>query len=84
MKSLLAVAKTLRSRARLIRITQDALAKSAGFSRRTMGHVLRGERDFKVSTLMSVADALFLDREGHHPRRTVTRQAAPDGIDAQV
>jgi len=61
MKNLLVVAKTLRSRAKLMRITQDVLGQSAGVSRRTMGHVLCGERDFKVSTLMSVADALGLE-----------------------
>jgi transcriptional regulator with XRE-family HTH domain len=55
------VAKTLRSRAKLLCITQDTIGQSAGVSRRTMGHVFRGDRDFKVSTLMSVADALGLE-----------------------
>jgi len=61
MKILLVLAKILRSRAKLIGITQAPLGQSAGVSRRTMGHVFRGERDFKVSTLMSVADALSFE-----------------------
>jgi transcriptional regulator with XRE-family HTH domain len=58
MKSLLEIAEILRSRAKKIRVTQHALGQSAGVSRRTLGHVFSGEHDFKVTTLMAVADRL--------------------------
>ena len=61
MKSLVEIAQTLRSRTKNIRVTQAELAPAAGVSRRTLGHVLDGEHDFKVSTLLSVADRLGLE-----------------------
>jgi transcriptional regulator with XRE-family HTH domain len=40
--------------------TQQALRESAGLSRQTMVNVLRGSEDFRLSTLLSVADRLGL------------------------
>lgn len=37
------------------------LAADAGVTYRTLSHVLGGERDFKVSTLLAVADRLGLE-----------------------
>jgi len=41
--------------------TQASLRVAAGVSQRTLTHVLGGEQDYKVSTLLAVADRLGLD-----------------------
>ncbi len=43
-----------------IGITQEQLAASAGVSRHTVGHALRGA-DIRLSTLLALADQLSLD-----------------------
>ena len=40
--------------------TQKSLRESAGLSRQTMVNVMRGNEDFRLSTLLSVADRLGL------------------------
>ncbi|GAB3629902.1 hypothetical protein PTE30175_05181 [Pandoraea terrae] len=61
MKSVAEIALALRARAKNLEVTQEALGQSAGVSRRTLTHVLGGENDFKLSTLMAVADRLGLE-----------------------
>ncbi len=55
------LAKVLRERAKEHRLTQEALRKSAGISRQTLTNIFSGNADFKVSTLIAVADRLGLD-----------------------
>lgn len=40
--------------------TQQALRESAGLSRQTMVNVMRGSEDYRLSTLLAVADRLGL------------------------
>ncbi|WP_423600446.1 helix-turn-helix domain-containing protein [Roseateles sp. MS654] len=54
------IAETLRSAARRNGMTQARLAESAGVSPRTLTHVLSGQEDFRVTTLMALADQLGL------------------------
>jgi transcriptional regulator with XRE-family HTH domain len=42
-------------------LTQEALREAAGVSRQTLTNVLKGTEDFKVSTLLAVADRLGLE-----------------------
>jgi transcriptional regulator with XRE-family HTH domain len=51
----------LRDATRAAGITQQALREAAGVSRQTLTNVLKGTEDFKVSTLLAVADRLGLE-----------------------
>ena len=51
----------LRDTARRNGLTQARLADSSGISARTLTHVLSGQEDFRVSTLMAVAHQLGLE-----------------------
>jgi len=44
-----------------LKITQAALGHDAGISRRTLTNVLSGTSDYKVTTLLAVADRLGLE-----------------------
>lgn len=61
MKSLGEVSKVLAERASKRKYGKLQLAADAGVTYRTLSHVLSGEQDFKVSTLMAVADRLGLE-----------------------
>lgn len=61
MKSLGEVSKVLAERANKRKYGKLQLAADAGVTYRTLSHVLSGEQDFKVSTLMAVADRLGLE-----------------------
>lgn len=61
MKTLGEVSKVLSERAERRRYGKMQLAADAGVTYRTLSHVLGGEQDFKVSTLMAVADRLGLE-----------------------
>ncbi|ARP95364.1 helix-turn-helix domain-containing protein [Bordetella genomosp. 13] len=41
--------------------TQATLREAAGVSQRTLTNVLSGEQDFKISTLLALADRMGLD-----------------------
>src|SRR3546814_6441711 len=51
----------LRRQLSILNTTQAARRERAGLSRRTITNVFRGASDFKVSTLLAVADELGLD-----------------------
>ncbi|WP_067272422.1 helix-turn-helix domain-containing protein [Mitsuaria sp. 7] len=51
----------LRDTARRNGLTQARLADTSGISARTLTHVLSGQEDFRVSTLMAVAHQLGLE-----------------------
>lgn len=55
------IAETLRDATRRNGLTQARLANAAGVSSRTLTHVLSGEEDFRVTTLMAVASQLGLE-----------------------
>jgi transcriptional regulator with XRE-family HTH domain len=55
------IAGILRDTARRNGLTQARLADTAGISSRTLTHVLSGQEDFRVSTLMAVAHQLDLE-----------------------
>ncbi|MBO9687826.1 helix-turn-helix transcriptional regulator [Roseateles chitosanitabidus] len=55
------IATTLRDASQRNGMTQARLAEAAGISRRTLTHVLSGEEDFRLSTLMALADRLGLE-----------------------
>lgn len=61
MNTLGEVSKVLAERATKRRYGKMQLAADAGVTYRTLNHVLSGEQDFKVSTLMAVADRLGLE-----------------------
>lgn len=61
MQTLPEIADTLRDAARRHGMTQARLADAAGVSPRTLTHVLSGQEDFRVTTLMAVAQRLGLD-----------------------
>lgn len=61
MKSIAEVSEALRARQKALQLTQERLRQAAGVSRQTMTHVLGGQQDFKLSTLLSVADRLGLE-----------------------
>ncbi|MBO9357661.1 helix-turn-helix domain-containing protein [Bordetella petrii] len=61
MKTLPAIATALRARLRQQGLTQAALRDAAGVAQRTLTNVLSGEQDFKVSTLLALADRLGLE-----------------------
>jgi transcriptional regulator with XRE-family HTH domain len=55
------LAGTLRAAAARRSMTQTQLRTQAGVSQRTLTNVLSGEEDFKVSTLLALADRLGLE-----------------------
>ena len=61
MNDLRDIADLLRERLRQQGQTQAQLRQSAGITQRTLTNVLSGEQDFKVSTLLAVADRLGLE-----------------------
>jgi transcriptional regulator with XRE-family HTH domain len=61
MTTLPAIADSLRDAARRNGMTQLRLAETAGISPRTLTHVLSGQEDFRVTTLMALADRLGLE-----------------------
>lgn len=61
MKTLPAIADTLRARLRQQGLTQAGLRDAAGIAQRTLTNVLSGEQDYKVSTLLALADRLGLE-----------------------
>lgn len=61
MKSIYDLSNTLRSSASRRGVTQAELKSEAGISQRTLTNVLSGTEDYKVSTLMAVADRLGLE-----------------------
>jgi transcriptional regulator with XRE-family HTH domain len=61
MKTLLEVSRALRERQKALRVSQETLRANAGLSRQTLTRVLQGDQDFKLSTLLAVADRLGLE-----------------------
>lgn len=61
MKSLSEVSRVLRKRQKSLKLSQESLREAAGLSRQTMTNVLKGDQDFKLSTLLAVADRLDLE-----------------------
>lgn len=55
------IATILRQQTKQQKLTQEELRKNAGISRQTLTNVLSGNSDFKVTTLLAVADRLGLD-----------------------
>lgn len=61
MTTLPEIANILRARLQQQGHTQAQLRESAGISQRTLTNVFSGEQDFKVSTLLALADRLGLE-----------------------
>jgi transcriptional regulator with XRE-family HTH domain len=61
MKSIQEVSGKLRASVSERAVTQAQLKSDAGISQRTLTNVLSGDEDFKVSTLLAVADRLGLE-----------------------
>lgn len=61
MKSITEIATGLRSQLKASGMTQAALRAAAGLSARTLTLLLSGSHDFKLSTLLAVADRLGLE-----------------------
>lgn len=55
------IATILRRQTKRQNLTQEMLRKGAGISRQTLTNVLSGNSDFKVTTLIAIADRLGLD-----------------------
>lgn len=60
MKSILELSNALRKALTQHGMRQSALLAAAGVSQRTLTNVLSGQQDFKVSTLLALADRLGL------------------------
>jgi DNA-binding phage protein len=61
MRNIAEVSSTLLVRLRGVAYPKGKLASDAGITHRTLSHVLSGEQDFKISTLIAVADRLDLE-----------------------
>lgn len=61
MLTLQSIAQTLRQRLQFSGMSQETLRSAAGISRQTLTHVLSGKADYKLTTLMAVADRLGLE-----------------------
>jgi transcriptional regulator with XRE-family HTH domain len=61
MKTLADTSIALREALASSELTQAGLKARAGISQRTLTNVLSGEQDFKLSTLLAVADRLGLE-----------------------
>jgi transcriptional regulator with XRE-family HTH domain len=61
MKTLADTSTALREALTSSELTQAGLKARAGISQRTLTNVLSGEQDFKLSTLLAVADRLGLE-----------------------
>jgi transcriptional regulator with XRE-family HTH domain len=61
MKTHSEIASVLRHRLAAQGITQASLRETAGIAQRTLTNVLSGDHDFKVSTLLALADRLGLE-----------------------
>ena len=61
MKTLAEASTALRQALVSSELTQAGLKERAGISQRTLTNVLSGEQDFKLSTLLAVADRLGLE-----------------------
>ena len=61
MKTLADTSTALREALATSDFTQAGLKERAGISQRTLTNVLSGEQDFKLSTLLAVADRLGLE-----------------------
>lgn len=73
MKTLRDIADRLRLGLKETQITQSQLGADAGISRRTLTHLLSGQADYKVTTLMATLDRLGLEM-------TIVPRAALAGI----
>ena len=60
MNTLAEISKELRSSLKASGLNQKALRESVGVSRQTMSNVLKGTEDFRLTTLLAVADRLGL------------------------
>lgn len=61
MKSIPEVSRELREALARSELRQQDLREAAGISRQTLANVLKGTEDYKLSTLLSVADRLGLE-----------------------
>lgn len=61
MRTLVEISRVLTARLLARRYPKLKLAADAGITYRTLSHVLSGEQDYKVSTLLTVADRLGLE-----------------------
>jgi transcriptional regulator with XRE-family HTH domain len=61
MKTLQQFAAALRDRVKQLKLTQESLSAYAGISRQTLAKVLSGRSDFKITTLVALADRLGLE-----------------------
>lgn len=61
MKTQVEIAHLLRKTLSARNVTQARLKEQAGISQRTLTKVLSGQEDFKISTLLALADRLGLE-----------------------
>ena len=61
MKNIIEISDVLRGQARQIGVTSKVLAEQTGTSTQTLWKVMKGSHDFKVSTLLALADRLDLE-----------------------
>jgi transcriptional regulator with XRE-family HTH domain len=61
LKTLTEFAVAIRARMKEAGLTQAELADAAGISRRTLTQLLNGSSDFRMGTLLAIADRLKLE-----------------------
>ncbi|PPE69891.1 helix-turn-helix transcriptional regulator [Caldimonas thermodepolymerans] len=61
MRTLSDIASRLRQQAKQMKVTQEELRRRSGISRQTLTNMLNGHTDYRVNTLLAVADRLGLE-----------------------
>ncbi|GAA4412226.1 hypothetical protein GCM10011450_26770 [Advenella faeciporci] len=61
MTTLFSISQTLRKQFQALKLTQETVRKDTGITRRTLTNVLSGKQDYKLTTLLAIADRLGLD-----------------------
>lgn len=83
MNTISSISAVLRERQKASGVSQEALRESAGLSRQTMTNVMKGSQDYKLSTLLSVAQRLDMDvalvSQASGKVIRLSRSAAADG-----
>ncbi|MBK1781787.1 helix-turn-helix transcriptional regulator [Advenella sp. WQ 585] len=61
MATLSSISQTLRKQLQALKLTQETVRQDTGITRRTLTNVLSGKQDYKLTTLLAIADRLGLD-----------------------
>ena len=60
MSNLTSISNTLRTRARQLRVSQATIVNEGGVARQTVTNIFGGDQDYRMTSLLAVADRLGL------------------------